>query len=61
MSRALHYIGRADHAPIDDARHFHVCATCGQPMRIIPSTRKGQYFLRCATCGITREAEAAPA
>jgi len=32
------------------------CATCGQPMRIIPSTRRGQFFLRCAACGITREA-----
>jgi hypothetical protein len=32
MSRELHYIGRADHEPIDDARHFHVCATCGQPV-----------------------------
>lgn len=33
------------------------CGTCGQPMRVIPSTRKGQYFLRCASCGITKAAE----
>ena len=30
------------------------CETCGQPMRVIPSTRKGQYFLRCAVCGLTQ-------
>jgi len=33
-----------------------LCAACGQPMRVIPSTRKGQFFLRCSPCGITREA-----
>ncbi len=38
------------------------CASCGRPMRVIPSTRKGQYFLRCAACGITQEAKSpAPA
>ncbi len=29
-----------------------VCATCGQPMRLIPSTARGKYFRRCAPCGI---------
>jgi len=28
-----------------------VCATCGQPMRLIPSTARGKYFRRCAPCG----------
>ncbi len=46
---------------IEGAPETSPCATCGQPMRIIPSTRKGQFFLRCAACGITREAEATPA
>jgi DNA topoisomerase-3 len=27
------------------------CATCGKPMRVIPSTRKGQWFHRCTDCG----------
>ncbi|HQL48097.1 MAG TPA: DNA topoisomerase 3 [Holophaga sp.] len=29
------------------------CPTCGQPMRVIPSTRRGQWFQRCSACGIT--------
>jgi len=29
-----------------------VCGTCGQPMRLIPSTARGKYFRRCAPCGI---------
>ena len=29
-----------------------VCALCAQPMRLIPSTARGQYFRRCAPCGI---------
>ncbi|HOD32908.1 MAG TPA: DNA topoisomerase, partial [Holophaga sp.] len=29
------------------------CPTCGQPMRVIPSTRRGQWFQRCSPCGIT--------
>jgi hypothetical protein len=29
-----------------------VCAACGQPMRLIPSTARGKYFRRCAPCGI---------
>ena len=32
MPRELHYIDRQDHEPIDDARHFHICARCGQPV-----------------------------
>ncbi|HEY6007557.1 MAG TPA: DNA topoisomerase, partial [Geobacteraceae bacterium] len=31
------------------------CAQCGRPMRVIPSTRKGQWFHRCADCGTTQE------
>ena len=30
MPRELHYIDRQDHEPIDDARHFHICARCGR-------------------------------
>jgi len=29
-----------------------VCAGCGQPMRLIPSTARGKFFRRCAPCGI---------
>lgn len=32
MPRELHHIGRQDHEPIDDARHFYICARCGQPV-----------------------------
>lgn len=32
MPRELHYIGRQDHEPIDDERHFYVCPSCGQPV-----------------------------
>jgi hypothetical protein len=28
-----------------------VCKTCGKPMRLIPSTKRGSYFRRCAPCG----------
>ena len=28
------------------------CATCGQPMRLIPSTARGKYFRRCSECGV---------
>jgi DNA topoisomerase-3 len=34
-----------------------VCAKCGQPMRLIPSTARGKYFRRCAPCGIMSPAE----
>ncbi|HNX32145.1 MAG TPA: DNA topoisomerase 3 [Holophaga sp.] len=27
------------------------CPTCGKPMRVIPSTRRGQWFHRCMDCG----------
>jgi DNA topoisomerase-3 len=37
------------------------CATCGQPMRVIPSTRKGQFFLRCGGCDITQPVETSQA
>jgi len=32
------------------------CGTCGQPMRVLASTRKGQWFHRCSQCGTTLEA-----
>jgi len=28
------------------------CPQCNQLMRVIPSTRRGQWFLRCAACGV---------
>jgi len=34
------------------------CATCGQPMQVVPSTRRGQWFHRCAHCNIIQEAAA---
>ena len=30
--------------------HGSPCPTCGQPMRIIPSTRRGEFFHRCSPC-----------
>jgi DNA topoisomerase-3 len=33
-----------------------VCPKCGQPMRLIPSTARGQYFRRCAPCGVLEPA-----
>lgn len=44
---------------LDDANPVpptEACAQCGQPMRLIPSTRRGQWFLRCSPCGVTRPA-----
>ena len=38
-----------------DAPKALPCPTCGRAMRVIPSTRKGQFFLRCGECGITQE------
>ena len=32
------------------------CVTCGRPMRVLASTRKGQWFHRCSECGTTLEA-----
>ena len=29
------------------------CQRCGKPMRIIPSTKRGQFFVRCMECEIT--------
>lgn len=41
-------------AELQDAPAPHVhgspCPTCGQPMRIIPSTRRGEFFHRCSPC-----------
>ncbi len=33
-----------------------LCPTCGKTMRVIASTRKGQWFHRCTGCGRTQEA-----
>jgi DNA topoisomerase-3 len=33
--------------------HGSPCPTCGQPMRIIPSTRRGDFFHRCSSCNLT--------
>ncbi len=32
------------------------CATCGKPMLVVPSTRRGQWFHRCQDCGTLQEA-----
>lgn len=32
MPSELHYIGRENHEPIDDERHFYVCPRCGRPV-----------------------------
>lgn len=32
--------------------HGAPCPTCGQPMRIIPSTRRGEFFRRCSPCNV---------
>ena len=39
-------------ADLEQAPEAGVCAACGQPMRLIPSTARGKYFRRCAPCGI---------
>jgi hypothetical protein len=31
------------------------CAACGKPMRVIPSTKRGEFFQRCSDCGITEK------
>jgi DNA topoisomerase-3 len=31
--------------------HGAPCPTCGKPMRIIPSTRRGEFFHTCSPCG----------
>ena len=33
-----------------------LCKVCGQAMRLIPSTARGQYFRRCTPCGIAEPA-----
>jgi len=30
------------------------CEACGQPARLIPSTRKGQFFAKCGACGAVK-------
>jgi DNA topoisomerase-3 len=42
------WVADLDH-PVPEAG---ICARCGQPMRLIPSTARGQYFRRCAPCGV---------
>ena len=39
-------------APAPQA-HGIPCATCGKPMRILPSTRRGDFFHRCSDCNLT--------
>ena len=39
-------------APAPQA-HGIPCATCGKPMRILPSTRRGDFFHRCSDCNVT--------
>ena len=43
-------------AELQDAPAPHVhgspCPTCGKPMRIIPSTRRGEFFHRCSPCNV---------
>ncbi|MFZ1614197.1 MAG: DNA topoisomerase 3 [Holophaga sp.] len=42
-----------DDKPLESQPEARPCASCGQPTRVIPSTRKGQFFLRCGSCGLT--------
>ncbi|HJV89642.1 MAG TPA: DNA topoisomerase 3 [Holophagaceae bacterium] len=34
------------------------CPKCAAPMRVIPSTRKGEFFHRCGPCGIVESVKA---
>jgi DNA topoisomerase-3 len=43
-------------ARASDAPAPILCPACGTTMRVIPSTRKGQWFHRCAACGKSQEA-----
>jgi hypothetical protein len=49
---------------LQDAPAPHVsggpCATCGQPMRVIPSTRRGEFFHRCSVCNVNEPVPKAP-
>ena len=51
-------------AELRDAPAPHVhgapCPTCGQPMRIIPSTRRGEFFHRCSSCNVMAPVVKAP-
>ncbi len=40
-------------APAPQA-HGIPCPTCTKPMRIIPSTRRGEFFHRCSECNLTQ-------
>ncbi|HEX9009496.1 MAG TPA: DNA topoisomerase 3 [Holophagaceae bacterium] len=40
--------------------HGSPCPTCGQPMRIIPSTRRGEFFHRCLACNVLAPVVKAP-
>lgn len=33
------------------------CGSCGKPMDVVPSTRRGQWFHRCPNCGTFQEAK----
>ncbi|HJW43792.1 MAG TPA: DNA topoisomerase, partial [Geothrix sp.] len=36
------------------------CPTCGQPTRVIPSTRRGEFFHRCSACNVNQPVPKAP-
>ncbi|WP_338029963.1 DNA topoisomerase 3 [Geothrix terrae] len=40
--------------------HGGPCPTCGQPMRILPSTRRGEFVHRCMPCGHVETGKPAP-
>ena len=40
--------------------HGSPCPTCGQAMRIIPSTTRGAFFHRCSPCGVMVPVPKAP-
>jgi DNA topoisomerase-3 len=33
------------------------CPHCGNPMQVVPSTRRGQWFYRCTDCNLFQEAQ----
>jgi DNA topoisomerase-3 len=51
-------------AELQDAPAPHLlgspCPTCGKPMRIIPSTRRGEFFHRCLDCKVLAPVVKAP-
>ncbi|WP_306590386.1 DNA topoisomerase 3 [Geothrix sp. 21YS21S-4] len=44
-------VGELQEAPAPQI-HGAPCPSCGAPMRIIPSTRRGEFFHRCAPCQV---------